>query len=78
LNSVACLDFFIPWFRVSCTMSLLWRVSDFFHFFIFGFFLFLTCNAYTGGHGVLEHLKIERRLINEKFESVMGYPNGPH
>ena len=26
----------------------------------------------TGFHGGLEHLKIETRLINERFESVMG------
>ena len=28
--------------------------------------------AYTGLLGELEHLKIERRLIDEKFASVMG------
>ena len=28
--------------------------------------------AYTGFRGGLEHLKIETRLINEKFASVMG------
>ena len=28
--------------------------------------------VYTGFLGELEHLKIETRLINEKFESVMG------
>jgi hypothetical protein len=27
--------------------------------------------AYTGFHGGLEHLKIETRLIDEKFTSVM-------
>ena len=31
-----------------------------------------TCLAYTGLLGELEHLKIETRLINEKFVSVMG------
>jgi hypothetical protein len=31
-----------------------------------------TCLAYTGLFGELEHLKIETRLIDEKFESVMG------
>ncbi len=29
----------------------------------------LTC---TGLHGGLEHLKIETRLINKRFASVMG------
>ena len=28
--------------------------------------------AYTGLRGVLEHLKVETRLIDERFESVMG------
>jgi hypothetical protein len=28
--------------------------------------------AYTGLCGGLEHLKIETRLINERFDSVMG------
>jgi hypothetical protein len=28
--------------------------------------------AYTGLHGALKHLKIETRLINERFPSVMG------
>jgi hypothetical protein len=28
--------------------------------------------AYTGLHGGLEHLKIETRLIDEIFASVMG------
>ncbi len=28
--------------------------------------------AYTGLYGGLEHLKIETRLIDERFESVMG------
>ena len=28
--------------------------------------------AYTGLNGGLEHLKIETRLIDEKFTSVMG------
>jgi hypothetical protein len=28
--------------------------------------------AYTGLRGGLEHLKIETRLIDERFESVMG------
>ena len=27
---------------------------------------------YTGLHGGLEHLKIESRLINERFASVLG------
>ena len=31
-----------------------------------------TCLAYTGLLGELEHPKIETRLINEKFASVMG------
>jgi hypothetical protein len=31
-----------------------------------------ACLAYTGLLGELEHLKIETRLINEKFASVMG------
>jgi hypothetical protein len=31
-----------------------------------------TCFGYTGLLGELEHLKIETRLINEKFASVMG------
>ncbi len=31
-----------------------------------------TCLVYTGLLGELEHLKIETRLINEKFVSVMG------
>ena len=31
-----------------------------------------TCLAYTGLLGELEHLKIEMRLIDEKFASVMG------
>jgi hypothetical protein len=31
-----------------------------------------TCLAYTGLLGELEHLKIETRLINKKFPSVMG------
>ncbi len=31
-----------------------------------------TCLTYTGLLGELEHLKIETRLINEKFASVMG------
>ena len=28
--------------------------------------------AYTGLYGGLEHLKVETRLINERFTSVMG------
>jgi hypothetical protein len=28
--------------------------------------------GYTGSHGGLEHLKIETRLIDERFASVMG------
>jgi hypothetical protein len=28
--------------------------------------------AYTGFHGGLEHLKIETRLIDERFDCVMG------
>jgi hypothetical protein len=31
-----------------------------------------TCLAYTGLIGELEHLKIETRLIDETFASVMG------
>jgi hypothetical protein len=31
-----------------------------------------TCLGYTGLIGELEHLKIETRLINKKFASVMG------
>ena len=31
-----------------------------------------TCLTYTGLIGELEHLKIETRLIVEKFTSVMG------
>jgi hypothetical protein len=31
-----------------------------------------TCLGYTGLIGELEHLKIETRLIDEKFESLMG------
>jgi hypothetical protein len=31
-----------------------------------------TWLAYTGLLGELEHLKIETRLTNEKFASVMG------
>ncbi len=31
-----------------------------------------TCLGYTGFLGELEHLKIETRLINEKFASVIG------
>ncbi len=31
-----------------------------------------TYLTYTGFLGELEHLKIETRLINEKFASVMG------
>jgi hypothetical protein len=31
-----------------------------------------TCLAYTGWFEELEHLKIETRLIDEKFTSVMG------
>ena len=31
-----------------------------------------TLLAYTGWHGGLEHLKIETRLINERFAIVMG------
>ena len=31
-----------------------------------------TCLTYTGLFGGLEHLKIETRLIDEKFASVMG------
>jgi hypothetical protein len=31
-----------------------------------------TCLTYTGLIGELEHLKIETRLIDEKFASVMG------
>jgi hypothetical protein len=31
-----------------------------------------TCLTYTGFCGGLEHLKIETRLINESFPSVMG------
>ncbi len=31
-----------------------------------------TLLAYTGLRGGLEHLKIETRLINELFASVMG------
>ena len=33
-------------------------------------FVFVT--EYTGWHVELEHLKIETRLINERFPSVMG------
>ena len=29
--------------------------------------------AYTGLHGGLEHLKIETRLIDERFVSVMSH-----
>ncbi len=29
-------------------------------------------DAYTGLHGGLEHLKIETKLIDERFASVMG------
>ncbi len=32
----------------------------------------LTCDVYTVFRGGLEHLKIETRLINERFVSVMG------
>ena len=31
-----------------------------------------TCLTYTGLLGELEHLKIEMRLMDEKFTSVMG------
>jgi hypothetical protein len=31
-----------------------------------------TCLGYTGLLGELEHLKIETRLIDDKFASVMG------
>ncbi len=31
-----------------------------------------STGVYTGLIGELEHLKIETRLIDEKFESVMG------
>ena len=31
-----------------------------------------TCLTYTGLFGELEHLKIETRLIDEMFASVMG------
>ena len=31
-----------------------------------------TCLVYTGLLGELEHLKIETRLIDEMFASVMG------
>ncbi len=31
-----------------------------------------TCLTYTGLLGELEHLKIETRLIDDKFASVMG------
>ncbi len=31
-----------------------------------------TCFGYTGLLGELEHLKIETRLIDDKFASVMG------
>ena len=31
-----------------------------------------TCLTHTGLLGELEHLKIETRLINEKFASVVG------
>ena len=31
-----------------------------------------TSFTYTGLRGGLEHLKIETRLIDERFESVMG------
>jgi hypothetical protein len=31
-----------------------------------------TCLTYTGLFGELEHLKIETRLIDKKFASVMG------
>jgi hypothetical protein len=31
-----------------------------------------TCLTYTGLRVGLEHLKIETRLINERFASVMG------
>jgi hypothetical protein len=31
-----------------------------------------TCLAYTGLLGGLEHLKIETRLIDEKFANAMG------
>jgi hypothetical protein len=31
-----------------------------------------TCVTYTGLLGGLEHLKIETRLIDERFASVMG------
>ena len=31
-----------------------------------------TCLTYTGFLGELEHLKIETRLIDEMFPSVMG------
>ena len=31
-----------------------------------------TLLAYTGLHGGLEHLKIETRLIDTRFTSVMG------
>jgi hypothetical protein len=31
-----------------------------------------TCLGYTGLCGGLEHLKIETRLIDERFASVMG------
>jgi hypothetical protein len=31
-----------------------------------------TCLTYTGGFGELEHLKIETRLIDEMFASVMS------
>ena len=32
-----------------------------------------TCLTYTGWRGELEHLKIETRLINERFASVVYY-----
>jgi hypothetical protein len=32
--------------------------------------------TYTGLHGGLEHLKIETRLIDERFVSVMGFARG--
>ncbi len=34
-----------------------------------------TCLTYTGLFGELEHRKIETRLIDDKFVSVMGFIN---
>ena len=36
----------------------------------------LHTSLYTGLCGELEHLKIERRLIDERFPSVMGECDG--